>query len=69
MEVSEPFLQFNIENLAVLAGYETAMDFVNAMDVPTALGSTVLDSPSMAVMYYLFNEFDPNTISDQIGIE
>lgn len=69
MEVTEPFMEFNIENLAVLAGYETAIDFVKAIDVPTALGSTVLDSPSMGVMYYLFNEFDPDALADQIGIE
>ena len=69
MEYSEPFLTFNIENLAVLAGYETAMDFVNGMDIPTALGSTMLDSPSMALMYYLFNEFDPDSLADQVGFE
>ena len=69
IEYSEPVLTFNVENVAILAGYQTAVDMMHALDVPTALGSTVLDSPSMGIMYYLFNEFELEDITDNIGFE
>ena len=69
IEYSEPVLEFNVENVAILAGYTTAVDMMHALDVPTALGSTVLDSPSMGVMYYLFNEFEVSDLTDNIGFE
>ena len=55
--------------MAILAGYETAVDMMHALDVPTAIGSTVLDSPSMGIMYYLFNEFEIEDLTDNIGFE
>ena len=69
MEFSEPFMTFDIENIAAIAGFDGSIELLNGMDVTTTLGSTVLDSPSLAVLYYLFNEFDPAELTDNIGLE
>ena len=69
MEFSEPFMTFNAENIAAIAGFDGSIDLLSGMDVTTTLGATVLDSPSLAVLYYLFNEFDPSELVDNIGLE
>ena len=69
MEWSEPFMTFDITNMAAIAGFDSSIDLLEGYDITTTLGATVLDSPSMAVLYYLFNEFDPATIADNISLE
>lgn len=69
LNVEEPIIDISIESLSVLAGFDSATDLVGGMDISTTLGKTILDSPTMGLLYYTFNSEDMAWIWDNIGIE
>ena len=69
MNVEEPIIEMNIESLATLVGFDSATDLLGGLDIATTIGKTLLDSPTIGLLYYTFNSEDMDWIWDNISIE
>jgi len=69
LNVEEPIIEISIESLATLVGFDSATDLLGGKDITTILGKTILDSPTMGLLFYTFNSEDMDLIWDNISIE